>query len=180
VSGSFNDTFFTLAQAGPPVLPQNWGYPKYKGLFNYKVNASIARVPDGTSNTMMFSEVSGGLFDTYTCGNCSAAITVGMGWNAGWSWAAGGSISTAFGTCPDKTNVNCIPNNAIVPPGPFPYDPNPAGLGLNGGLAASFHTGIFNVAFADGSVRPIRSPIDFVLLLQLGGFNDGEVINDLQ
>jgi hypothetical protein len=131
------------------------------------VNASIARIPDGTSNTLMFTEVSGGLNDTYSCPTC----TSGFGWAAGWTWPAGGSIATAFGTCPDTSNQNCTNFN----------DPSPAALGLTGQLPASFHTGgIWNAAFADGSCRSLRSPIDFGLLLGLGGYNDGDVINDLQ
>jgi prepilin-type N-terminal cleavage/methylation domain-containing protein/prepilin-type processing-associated H-X9-DG protein len=161
VMGTVNDTFFTAANGAFPGAPQNWGYPKYKGLFNYKVNASIARIPDGTSNTLMFGEVSGGLITAFP-----APLS---GWVMnGW---ASGAYQTSFGACPDRNNQNCIFT-----------DPSGMGnpLGYNPGLFGSFHTGIFNVAFADGSVRPLRPDIDALTFFALGGFNDGEVINDLQ
>jgi len=172
VSGSYDDTFFTLGSAqgnpnAPPNSTLNWGYPKYKGLFNYKVNASIARVPDGTSNTLMFGEISGGQIGLATFGGTPAPFQGPPcdGWlNPGFMV---NPFTTAFGACPDRTNPNC--------------EFDSIGLGLNAQTFGSFHAGpISNYAFADGSVRPLKTNIDFGLFLALGGYNDGDVINDLQ
>jgi prepilin-type processing-associated H-X9-DG protein len=42
---------------------------------------------------------------------------------------------------------------------------------------SSRHTGIVNFAFGDGSVRPLITASDFWTFQQLGGANDGFVIN---
>jgi prepilin-type N-terminal cleavage/methylation domain-containing protein/prepilin-type processing-associated H-X9-DG protein len=129
---------------------------RYRGLFSYKCNASIARVPDGTSNTIMIAEVCGGI------------INFGAGNNG---WVVNGWTSTpythVYGTCPDRTNPNC--------------DFSTAGLGLGGsyGIFGGWHNNMYQAAFADGSVRALKTNINLGLLYSLSGYNDGDVIQDL-
>jgi type II secretory pathway pseudopilin PulG len=154
VVGAFHDSGIT----NPPMSPQF--AQKYRSLFNYNVNASLARVPDGTSNTLLISEY---------CGSLSAGSPeqIFNGWNPA-SWAASG-LSVAFGTCPD-------PNNSLEKNGSCDFDPTTGG-GLGGGIAlGGWHHGMFQVVFADGSVRPLRVGVDKALLFSLAGYNDGDVI----
>jgi prepilin-type N-terminal cleavage/methylation domain-containing protein/prepilin-type processing-associated H-X9-DG protein len=140
---------------------------KYKGLFNYNTNASLGKVPDGTSNTLMIGEFTG-------------AFVTGNGIQSelnGWypcSWMAS-SLTVAFGTCPD-------PNNRTDQPGGGSCDfSQDGGAGLGSGFTfGGWHNGAFQVAFADGSVRPLRVGLDQNLFTSLAGFNDGDIISGLQ
>jgi prepilin-type N-terminal cleavage/methylation domain-containing protein/prepilin-type processing-associated H-X9-DG protein len=135
---------------------------KYHSLFNWNVNASLARVPDGTSYTLMFSEFCG----CYVTGQSQPQLN---GWDAA-SWISNG-VSVAFGTCPD-------PNNATSLGGSCEFSADAGGLG-SGTALGGFHNGNFQVAFADGSVRTLKIGLDQNLLISLAGFNDGDTINNL-
>jgi hypothetical protein len=125
---------------------------KYHSLFSWNENASLSRVPDGASNTLLFSEYAG----FYTPPNASPGVT---GW-AMPSWAAN-AVTVLRGTCPDPNNPNC----------------NFAGASQGGGDAlGGWHTGTFQTVFADGSLHRLRLGIDQNVLLSLAGFNDGDVI----
>jgi prepilin-type N-terminal cleavage/methylation domain-containing protein/prepilin-type processing-associated H-X9-DG protein len=150
VIGAFTDSSFTK-------LPQTPDFAKkYQGLFNYKVHIGLSNVPDGASNTLLFSEYSGKMVAT-------SPQTQLHGWVAG-SWAMNG-ISSVYGVCPN-------PNNNAVQGG---YCSNENDLG-GGFTLGGWHRGRFNVAFADGSVRLIRTDIDRMLLLSLTGYNDGDFV----
>jgi prepilin-type N-terminal cleavage/methylation domain-containing protein len=156
VVGAFNDGAIT----NPPMTPDL--VKKYRSLFNYRVNAGLSRVPDGTSNTLLLSEFAGKLDHGQ----------VDQPQLNGWTmpgWTANG-VSVVFGTCPD-------PNNAGV--GLFQCDFSPEGANLGGGYTmGGWHGGIFQAAFADGSVHSLRIGIDRALLFSLAGYNDGDVIAD--
>jgi type II secretory pathway pseudopilin PulG len=125
---------------------------QFKGLFAYQDPKSLAKVPDGTSNTLFYGEVPGG-YQAGLGGNIPDGWTMST-WNAGYVW-------TAFGTCPNASNGNC--------------DFSAQGHGLSWSVLGSFHTGgLINVAMADASVRNIRADINFYLLLRLSGYNDGK------
>jgi hypothetical protein len=143
VLGSFVDT-----ADGWPVSRA----AKYHSLFNWNENASLSRVPDGTSNTLLFSEYAG----LYIPPNASP----GVSGCAMPSWAAN-AVTVMRGTCPDPNNPNC----------------NFAAAGQGGGDAlGGWHTGTFQTVFADGSLHRLRLGIDQGLLLSLAGFNDGDVV----
>jgi prepilin-type N-terminal cleavage/methylation domain-containing protein/prepilin-type processing-associated H-X9-DG protein len=130
---------------GVAVLPQ------YNGFFGYKSKASIARVPDGTSNTMMFAEYAGGFIGWGGSGGRPS------GWSTG-SWSSGPNY-TGFGVCPNSTNGNCDFTNSG---------------GLSYGTFGSKHAGnIINVGFGDGSVRQISPNIDFLPWVYISGVADG-------
>jgi prepilin-type N-terminal cleavage/methylation domain-containing protein/prepilin-type processing-associated H-X9-DG protein len=119
-----------------------------RGLFGYKSRNTLGRVPDGTSNTLLFAESAGG-FDK------DNHRWLGETWNSS-IWFS------AFGVCPNQSNPNC--------------DFSAQGKGLGWGTAGSFHAGnMVNVAYADGSVRQLRPDIDFLSLSYLCGFQDGKI-----
>jgi prepilin-type N-terminal cleavage/methylation domain-containing protein/prepilin-type processing-associated H-X9-DG protein len=132
-------------------LPAN-----YRGLFTYNSKNSLGAVPDGTSNTILFGEFSGG----HNAWNGQGGIP--SGWSGG-SWSAGFNYA-AFGTCPNRGNSNC--------------NFGAGGLGLSWGTFGSMHAGNnLNLAFGDGSVRAIRPDLTFAVWLALSGAQDGVVVN---
>jgi prepilin-type N-terminal cleavage/methylation domain-containing protein/prepilin-type processing-associated H-X9-DG protein len=170
VGGLFVDANTT----NPPFTPTL--AKKYHGLFNYNVNASLGRVPDGTSNTIFISEFTG----QFQTGQTQPQLN---GWLSA-SWLCGGALSVAFGTCPDPNNAaqfNSL-GNAVATgnSGSCVFDKTSGG-GLGGGATlGGWHNGFFQVAFADGSVRVLKVGIDVNLLTSLAGFNDGDIIQNVQ
>jgi prepilin-type N-terminal cleavage/methylation domain-containing protein len=127
---------------------------RYRALFAYNSKNSLARVPDGTSTSLLFLEYAGGFGEG----------DGGSGWYAaGWSW---GFNYIAFGLCPDGNNPNC----------PRPGGPE---LGLSHYCFGSLHPGgIIQAAYADGSVRQMRPGMSLNLISALAGFSDGDVITE--
>jgi prepilin-type N-terminal cleavage/methylation domain-containing protein/prepilin-type processing-associated H-X9-DG protein len=129
------------------------GYPQYQGLFTYQSSNSIAKVPDGTSTTILFGEFAGGYIDWGGGGGIPAG-------GDGASWACGFNYS-GFGT-PDIAN---------------PMSPNDNNGNASWYLFSSQHTTVINFCFADGSVRSLNPSIDFNTWVFLTGFQDGVVVN---
>jgi prepilin-type processing-associated H-X9-DG protein len=170
VGGLFVDANTT----NPPFSPTL--AKKYRSLFAYNSNASLGRVPDGTSNTIFISEFTG----TFITGQPQPQLN---GWNSS-SWVCGGDLSIAFGTCPDPNNAAVFNSlgNAVATgnSGSCVFDKTSGG-GLGGGATlGGWHNGFFQVAFADGSVRVLKVGIDVNLLTSLAGFNDGDIIQNIQ
>jgi prepilin-type N-terminal cleavage/methylation domain-containing protein len=61
-------------------------YPLNVGLFTYKSNNSVARVPDGTSNTAMFGEMAGGIINWAGSGGIPNGIS-GVAWACGFDYS---------------------------------------------------------------------------------------------
>ncbi len=127
------------------------------GLFYYLSRESVGRVPDGTSNTIMFAECAGGLFN--------GGSPFGTRWTQNaWGW---GVWWSAYGICPN-------PNRA----GPGQNCSTSAqGRGVSVFAAGSMHPGgALNVALADGSVKGLNAPrMDSLSLSYLTGVRDGLV-----
>jgi prepilin-type N-terminal cleavage/methylation domain-containing protein/prepilin-type processing-associated H-X9-DG protein len=149
-----------LASAGDPRprpdRTRAGGTVDAHGLFYYNSKESLGRVPDGTSNTLMFVENAGGL-------NSVAGdqfFSNPQWWNHSW---AGSIWWSAYGICPNSSFGGC--NNS------------PGGRGVGLFAAGSLHGGgIVNVAMADGSVRALNAGgIDSLSLAYLAGAKDGEV-----
>jgi prepilin-type processing-associated H-X9-DG protein len=134
---------------------------KYRSLFNYPVTTSLAHVPDGVGNTLLFSEFCG----SYLTGQATQPSL--NGWCSA-SWTTNG-ITVAYGTCPD-------PNNRTDVGGLCDFSQD-GGYGLgSGGTLGGWHNGRFHVAFADGSVRTLKVGLSKQLLYSLAGYKDGDVI----
>ncbi len=153
-----------LASAGDPrprVDRNNPNGPRVDahGMFYYQSQESLARVTDGTSNTIMFAECAGGLL---TVGGDPFFGTPKWTMNA---WA-GSLWWVGYGICPN-------PNS---PPGQN-CDNSPAGRGLSVFVPGSLHTNnLCNVALGDGSVKGLNvRNIDSLSLAYLTGVRDGEV-----
>jgi len=122
-------------------------YPTYAGMFTYNSKNSLANIPDGTSNTIMFGEIAGG-FVTWAGGGGIPDGVTGFAWTCGFNYAG-------FGT---------------------PVA-GPAAKNTNFGLFNSQHTNIINVAMGDGSVRPLSTSVDWNTWLYLCGMQDGVAVN---
>ncbi len=127
---------------------------KYEGIFGNRSETSLARIPDGTSYTLLFGEGLGGQ-------------GVGARDNA-WCWIGVGAVPTRHGL--GRGNL------------PAPQA-NSAYAGAHRTRFSSRHPAGVQFCFADGSVRSlrfggthIRSPTpspDWWLLQQLAGKQDG-------
>jgi prepilin-type N-terminal cleavage/methylation domain-containing protein/prepilin-type processing-associated H-X9-DG protein len=137
---------------------------KYEGLFTNRSKNSLSKVPDGTSNTLLFGEGVGGTME------------YGKARDFAWSWIGVGEVATKFG---------------LGQPG-LPYSTN--GIQAGGSSWVNFssrHQKGVNFCFADGSVRmlrfgatTVRNPTcssDWYLLQALAGYQDGVTTsNDLE
>jgi prepilin-type N-terminal cleavage/methylation domain-containing protein/prepilin-type processing-associated H-X9-DG protein len=128
-----------------------------RGLFYYDSRESLGRVPDGTSNTVLFAECAGGLLNV-------GDPLIGTKWTMNaWAW---GVWHSAYGICP----------NASSPPGQN-CNNSAAGRGLSVFAAGSLHANnLCNVALADGSVKGLNTrAIDSLSLSYLTGARDGVI-----
>jgi type II secretory pathway pseudopilin PulG len=106
------------------------GWSTLAGLFDNRTTSSLARVPDGTSHTLAFGEITGGmgpgdagnLFDGHSTVPNGVVIE-------GLSWMGVGTCDTQWGLGGPNTSL------------PWQF--------------SSRHTSVVHFAFADGSVRPL-------------------------
>jgi len=128
------------------------------GLFYFQSKESVSRVPDGTSNTIMFAENAGGLLapgDPF--------FGTPMWTQNAWAW---GVWWEPYGICPSSDpNLNSLCNTT------------PGGRGMSVFAAGSLHAGgVCNFTMADGSVKGINvKSIDSLSLVYLTGAKDGEI-----
>lgn len=125
-------------------------FTPYNGLLHYNSKTTLGRVPDGTSNTLLYGEYCGGWAFTEGSGG------VPSGW-VGGHWACGPNF-TSFGLDP-QPNLNDGRHG-------WPF-------------FASLHSGyVVQFAYADGSVRKLSPQIDFPVFVALGGYQDGVVVSN--
>jgi len=135
-----------------PSQVQAFGCPGCEGFFTHKsdLNNSLGRCPDGTSNTLLFGEITGG----YIAWGGSGGIPNGV---SGWAWACGFNY-TGFGAPESGPRVNGYPDWYVF---------------------SSMHPSGVQFCFGDGSVRTIRPTIDFATYVYLSGIRDGVVVQNL-
>ena len=99
-------------------------YSAHNGVFSGERGMAITSITDGTSNTILFAEVTGEFQNSQ-----NPSINTPGGRTHSFSWI----------------NATGMPSfwSAVAKPGFLTY--------------SSFHSGIFNCAFGDGSVRGLRS-----------------------
>jgi len=132
---------------------------QYRGFFTHMSKNKVAATPDGTSNTVMFGELSGG----WIAWGGSGGIPNGV---SAYSWACGFNYS-GF----DSPYAG----SASQPP---VYDASGNQTGGSRWWAfSSQHTSIVNFCFGDGSVRALRSGMDFSTWVYMTGIADGVVVN---
>jgi prepilin-type N-terminal cleavage/methylation domain-containing protein len=129
-------------------------YPQYKGFFTHMSNNSLGRVLDGTSNTIMFGEMAGG----FIAWNLSGGIPNGV---SGASWPAGFNYSGFQVPAAGSQVLAPGPNNST---NDYWY------------RFSSLHTNGINVCMGDGSIRFLRTTIDFTTWVYITGIEDGNIV----
>ncbi len=130
------------------------------GIMKVQASASMRDIVDGSSNTMIFGEMSG------LIGN----LDYRSNYYGGWSGITGAPPSGAWGT-----GVNAVR-----------YSPNlkaVTGVGDNQTYTAnnsltSAHTGGIHATMADGAVRFISDNVNIETLRRLAAMNDGQVLGE--
>jgi prepilin-type processing-associated H-X9-DG protein len=161
------------------------GYGGGDGMFMPEGVVKVAGVTDGTSNTLLFGEMT--RFPNEVSGTSWMWSNLTEAWGDG-SWfpssvrITGGAfvlappntpadtVGTIFGNC----FANCVLppdwlNNATIPGGPCNQ--------LGQWAFRGFHPGGVNFAMADGSVRFIKNSVNLSAYRALGTRNLGEVIS---
>jgi prepilin-type N-terminal cleavage/methylation domain-containing protein/prepilin-type processing-associated H-X9-DG protein len=135
--------------------------PDNRGFFTFNSQNSVARCPDGTSNTIMFGEIAGGWIYWGGSGGIPDG-TDGYGLTCGFNYSGFGSpVSGPKGILTDPAGSTNTPSNGNG----YYY------------LFDSLHTGLINVAWGDGSVRPVNTSIDFSTWVYLTGIADGVAVS---
>ena len=130
---------------------------------------SISSISDGTTNTFLVGEkhVPAGMFGRLKVGDGSIYLGV---WTTYSGRVAGIAHPLANGP------------NDLTPARNEPRPPGSSGTWRPGNDAAyckkfgSWHSGVCQFAFADGSVKAIRNSTDEITLARLAARNDGQVI----
>jgi prepilin-type N-terminal cleavage/methylation domain-containing protein len=126
----------------------------YQGVFTWNSANSLAKIPDGSSQTMIYGESAGG-----------GAASLGSG-RAGWianAWIMGPFWLEQW-VCPNVNNPYCSDNGG--------------GVKLEYGTFGSAHgNNRIYMAFGDGSVRALDTNISFPIWVYLGGMFDGQIVS---
>jgi prepilin-type N-terminal cleavage/methylation domain-containing protein/prepilin-type processing-associated H-X9-DG protein len=70
-------------------------YPQYRGFYTYNSKNSIARIPDGTSNTIMFAEYTGGFIQWNGGGGIPDGVATGS-WSSGFNYSGFGTLGNQY------------------------------------------------------------------------------------
>jgi len=142
-----------MAMAGYPIFDAGDGRPGgYAGIFTYGQNTTIVQITDGASNTLMFGEYA----------DCNTTAS---------EWGTG---SPLIGDCAGNWASGPLYTYWGMRGGPSGAPVRPAGGWYSFG---SKHTGVTNFVFGDGSVRSLRTTLDYATYVILGGKSDGYVLN---
>ncbi|HZZ79057.1 MAG TPA: DUF1559 domain-containing protein [Gemmataceae bacterium] len=152
---------FHTNYAGNAGFESSFGANK-NGIFFHQSRLTMVGVTDGTSNTLLISEIMVGLGGDDRRGRI---------WNA---WVGENMVSTYYG--PNTTNSdNCYSCGTVNPKSPC----NPIGSGAGGiQTSRSYHTGGVHSALADGTVRFVANSIAIGTWNALGTRSGGDLVGD--
>ena len=161
-----NNASVWMAQAPGPNIPYP-GADAINGILTANRRTQLLAITDGLSNTLMLGE-SGARDEPWAVStkHVDPSFTTVRG-----AWAA------------EQNNIVCAGTQGPIPPSTKPLGKVstaahvPTGLAVNAynqGELYSFHTGVCNVAFGDGSVRSLRSSISLGTLYLLAARADGQ------
>ncbi len=119
----------------------------YIGVFRFNRHTKLGNITDGTSNTILFGEVTGAWTD--------GSKPTGRTWSHSWVMSA----------MPIHWNTKDFAGN--------PYNTAVKAWFR----FSSMHTGVNQWTLSDGSVKTISLSTDADVMLRLGGMQDGEVVD---
>jgi prepilin-type N-terminal cleavage/methylation domain-containing protein/prepilin-type processing-associated H-X9-DG protein len=135
------------------------------------LRTKLLDVSDGLSNTLMIGE-SGARQE---------------GWSGGAQYATSPTLGFLAGPWADhSSNIVCAGTQGPITPGVKPAGKVttaaqvPSAVTINGwnqGELYSFHKGLVNVTFGDGSVRTLREGLSMSVMLRLAASGDGNPVN---
>jgi prepilin-type N-terminal cleavage/methylation domain-containing protein/prepilin-type processing-associated H-X9-DG protein len=182
--GTWETTIFNWVN-GAGVATQganSCGWAMGNGMFGPEGSVRVADVTDGTSNTLLFGEMSQFPQDSgsaWMFGNV-------LGW-----WGDGGGFGRITGgaypvPAPNSTydntgtvgNACLFGNGTVLPPDWLINAAVPGGACNNFGNWGfrSKHPGGVNFSFSDGSVRFIKNSVNLIAYRSLGTRNQGEIV----
>lgn len=141
---------------------------KLRGLFYYNSKTGMRDIIDGTSNTLMFSEVI-----------IRGSETGGWGGGGGyWGGAPHGSFgfTTLEGPNSPVADIVYQCKSTTWPKAPCTSDPSTPTNRQN--FARSLHPGGVNASLADGSTRFISDTVNLTTYRALGTIQEGEVLGE--
>ncbi len=134
------------------------GAGQFKGIYEFNIDGrgnTLVSITDGTSNTIGFIEYSNSWVDfgagNILTGNSSIAWVSGMMYTY-WEMGPVASDATTYPTMPRGKSPWFRPSSA--------------------------HTGIVQVSMGDGSVRGLRTTMNYSTFVTMGGSQDGLVLLD--
>jgi prepilin-type N-terminal cleavage/methylation domain-containing protein/prepilin-type processing-associated H-X9-DG protein len=137
------------------------------GVLTANKRTAITAIPDGLSNTLLLGE-SGARSEGWSAGRQYGARVGNGGWGSG------------------VNNITCSGTRGPVTPGVKPDGKVetsahvPAAQTVNAWNQSelySFHPGVCNVVFGDGSVRTLKQTVSLSVLLRLAARGDGFPVN---
>jgi prepilin-type N-terminal cleavage/methylation domain-containing protein/prepilin-type processing-associated H-X9-DG protein len=149
-----------------PLVTLPWSGEGSKGALRQNGRTAITEIADGTSTTTLYSEAAG-RDQQWVNGK-----PYGPGTNTGPIWADSDNRLTVTGTDPNATDPATSASSAATTTGTCVMN-----CDNQQGDIYSFHTGGANVAFADGSVRFVKSSIAINTLAALVTKAGGEVVD---
>ena len=153
---------------GPALLPvQARGYATadYKGSGEHGIFADLDNAVFHWRGPMRFARIIDGLSQTIAVGESSYPGRAGDIWPH-WIGNPGNPNSVMF-SAEESSPINCVTSFA----GRFWMN------AVSDECALSFHPGMAQFLFADGSVRPLPETIDPITYARLGDFKDGKPVS---